>query len=123
MTDTLMAKFDHSYLMPMEYLGVTYASLAHAYYANKITDLNLKWYLIQSTSNKEVDIVSKNFSDFFKETTKEEEDKLINDLLHLKLNKLKEEINYIKEHKRENELPLVVQQYLQKGDSLNEHFN
>ena len=123
MTDAIMAKFDHNYLMPMEYLGVTYASLAHAYYASKITDLNLKWYLIQSTSNKEVDIVSKNFSDFFKETTKEEEDKLINDLLHLKLNKLKEEINYIKEHKRENELPLVVQQYLQKGDSRNEYFN
>ena len=116
-----MDKFNLNYLSPLEYQGVEYASLSHAYYATRISDPNIKWYLINSQTTRELDIVSKNFADFLDDISEEEDNKILNELLKIKLSALSKEIEEIKEKGRIKELPLLVQDYLQGTE--NEYFN
>lgn len=51
-----------SELSPVTYDGIQYASINHALYANITSYPDIKWYLLNSNSEKSIDIVKKNFS-------------------------------------------------------------
>lgn len=51
-------------LSGVDYRGIHYASMAHAYYSTIIDSVDVKWYLINSTDTKELDIIRKNFTSF-----------------------------------------------------------
>ena len=60
-----------SELHPVEYDGCVYSSINHAYYSNITNYPDIKWYLINSTTEKEVDIIKNNFSFCFSKDEQE----------------------------------------------------